>query len=198
MRNWPTNDSKPFRRTGPSTATPANRIGSVTHDDGKGLFLRGAEAVGHRIDVGVDARPDVLKVDHQELEVGQHLGRRLAGIAVERVHRDAVLEVAPMRRLYHVVLDARVEAMLGAEDRRQRGPRGRHLIECVVEVGVDRGGIADESDPAPRKLFLTQAGCPNRGAPVCHSSDVPGCEYFAGGPSLAGTADHPRGFEKGE
>ena len=52
--------------------------------------LRAArQAVRHRVDVGVDAGADVLQIDDQHVDVAQHLGGRLARLAVERVDRHA-------------------------------------------------------------------------------------------------------------
>ena len=74
---------------GPSTATPPIGLGRSQTMTLHAVRARGAQAVGHRVDVGVDARADVLQVDDQHVEAGQHLGRRLARLAVERVDRHA-------------------------------------------------------------------------------------------------------------
>ena len=46
----------------------ANRIRPIADDDRDAVAGRGAQAVGHRVDVGVDPRPDVLQVDHQDVD----------------------------------------------------------------------------------------------------------------------------------
>ena len=49
----------------------------------------------HGRDVGVEARADVLHVEDEHVEVGQHVGRRLVGAAVEAVDANAGRRVAP-------------------------------------------------------------------------------------------------------
>ena len=65
----------------------ADRIRAVADDDGDAGPRRGAQAIGHGVDEGVDARADILDVDHQHVDQRQHLGGRLARLAVEREDR---------------------------------------------------------------------------------------------------------------
>src|SRR5688500_20037567 len=51
-----------------------------------------------RSDVGVDARPHVLQIDHQHVDVAEHLRRRLAGLAVQGVDRNPAPRVEPVDR----------------------------------------------------------------------------------------------------
>jgi hypothetical protein len=115
MGNSPTNDSRP-----------------IADDHRHAVTATRLQAVGHRVDEGVDARADVLQVDHQHVEPGQHLGGGLAGLAVERVDRHATHGVDGVRRLDHVVLQVRPEAVLRAEDRRQGDAVG--LADAVDDV----------------------------------------------------------------
>ena len=88
--NCPTNDVEGSAAAAcPSTAIAADRVRPVAHDDPDAVPRRGAHAVGHRVDEGVDAGADVLQVDDQHVDVAQHLRGRLARLAVERVDRHA-------------------------------------------------------------------------------------------------------------
>ena len=71
---------------------------------------------------------------------------RLARLAVERVHRHAPLRVLRVRRLDHVLLQVGAEAVLRAEQRRQRPVARREAIGGVDDAAVDRGRVADEAD----------------------------------------------------
>jgi hypothetical protein len=127
---------------------PADRVRPIADDHRQADAAGGLQAVRHRVDEGVDARADVLQIDHEDVEVLQHLRRRLAGFAVQRVHRHASPRVLRMRRLDHVVLQRRMEAMLRAEDRAEADARlGEHAIDDVGEVAIDRGGVGDHTDP---------------------------------------------------
>ncbi len=90
---------RPFNRD------PADGIGTVAHDDGKASPRRSAQAVGHGVDKGVDARTDILEVDDEDIDEIEHLGGRLARFAVEREDRHVAARVFPMRGLDHVVLE---------------------------------------------------------------------------------------------
>ena len=113
-------------------------------------LLRRLQAVGHGVDVGVDARADVLQIDDQDVEVPQHLRRRLARLAVERIDRHA-----PHARRAR----ARVSIMLSCTSDRNPccGPkmaaslavgRAAQPIGDVPELAVDRRRIADDADAA--------------------------------------------------
>ena len=108
--NWPTNDSKPRTERRAFHRHAADRIGPIADDDRHAVAGAGPQAVGHRVDVGVDAGADVLQVDDQHVEPVEHLGGGLAGLAVERVDRHLARGVAGVRRLDHVVLDVGCES----------------------------------------------------------------------------------------
>ena len=129
-------------------AHPADRIGPVGDDHGLAGPGHGPQAVGHRVDEGVDARADVLQVDDQHVDEAQHLGRRFARLAVEREDRDVAPRVLVVRRLDHVVLQVRPIPVLRAEDGRE-GEVGRDAqpLGDVLKVPVDRGRVGDHPDP---------------------------------------------------
>ena len=60
-----------------------------------------------------------MQIHDQRVEVGQHLGRWLAGFAVKRIHRHVKGRMARMVGFDHVVLDVGPETVLRAEQRRQ-------------------------------------------------------------------------------
>ena len=92
--NWPTNDSKPFTSIGPSICSPPIGFGRSVTMTGTPCFLHGAQAVRHRVHERVDARADVLQIDHQHVESFEHLRRRLPRLAVQRVDRHAASRIA--------------------------------------------------------------------------------------------------------
>ena len=96
---------------------PPDRVRPVADDHVHTVTGGGAHAVGHRVDVGVDARPDVLQIHHEDVDASKHLRGRFARFAVERVHRQLTPRIARVRRLDHVVLQIRSQAMLRTEER---------------------------------------------------------------------------------
>ena len=129
----------------------ANRIRTVAHDD-RQLAPRGrAHAVRHRVDVGVNPCADVLQVDDEHIETVEHVCGRLARVAIEREDGHTPAAIRGVRRLDHVVLEIRPEAMLRPEERRER-----HVGVVVQPVGavgqprIHRRRIAHESDAPAR------------------------------------------------
>jgi hypothetical protein len=107
----------------------------------------GAQAVGHRVDVGVDAGADVLQVDHQRIESAQHLGGRFARLTVERVDRHPATRVVDVRRLDHVVLHVRPEPVLRSEDRAELHTRRcADAVQDVDKPAIDGRVVADDTD----------------------------------------------------
>jgi hypothetical protein len=128
----------------------ADRVRPVEHDDllaEPGGFL---EAVAQRRDEGVDAAADVLEVDQERIDVGEHRGGRPARVGVERVHGDAERRVAPVRRLDHVVLLLAEDAVLRREERREAPAAFRDEIAGVTEPAVDGGLVAEQAEPPSR------------------------------------------------
>jgi hypothetical protein len=80
-----------------------------------------------RGDVGVEARADVLDVEHQRIEPFKLLGVGPARLAIERVDRQARLLVHRVRDVLLVELAA--DAVLGREERHQLKAPG--LLEHI-------------------------------------------------------------------
>ena len=72
-----------------------DRVGAVEHDDRQLPLRRLLHHVRHRGHVGVEARADVLEVDHDRVEPLEHRRGRTPAVAVERVDR----QTRPARRL---------------------------------------------------------------------------------------------------
>ena len=84
----------------------------------------------------------------EHVEPLQHLRRRLAGLAVERVDRHASRRIVRVPGLDHVVLHVGAIAMLRAEDGRERDiRRARDGTDDVLKVRVDGGGVRHDADP---------------------------------------------------
>src|SRR5687768_8503953 len=142
----------------------ANRVGPIAHDHLDAMRARRAHAIGHRVHVGVDARADILQVDDERVDIAQHLGGRLAGVAVQRIERDALPRAGfelGVRRLDHVVLHVRPKSVLRTEERRDlHAAIGEQQIDNVLQAMVDRGRVADETDAfaAQRPRFDEPSG----------------------------------------
>ena len=95
------------------------RIWPIKHPHGLALARAILKQVAERRDERVYAATDVLQVDEQHIEVIEHRVAGPARSAVKTEHRDAVLRVAEIRRLDHVVLLVAAQAVLRAEGRGQ-------------------------------------------------------------------------------
>src|SRR6185295_15226051 len=139
---------EPLHQHGSVNPDPADRVGPVADDDRDAVLFARPQAVRHRVDERVDARPHILEIDDEHVEVLEHLRRRLAGVAVQRVHRNAPRGVAGMRGFDHVVLDVRAEAVLRAEDRAKANIAARlEARDDVLKAGVHGSGIRYDSHP---------------------------------------------------
>ena len=170
----------PSSRTGPSTSCAADRIRAIAHHDGQAMPAGGLQAVGHRIDIGVDARADVLQVDDQRVETGKHAGVRLTRVAVQREHAHATRIVLRVRRLDHVFLKVRSKAVLGTEqgadrarrrsrrDRRRAGSGRRPTPDCRRARSCGPGaGRRRTARPSREGPPWTQGFRPARSVAMC-------------------------------
>ena len=151
--NCPTNDSKPFTSIGPVDLLAADGVRTIGDDDRHAVLLARAQAVRHRVDEGVDARADVLQIDHEHVEPLQHLRRRLAGFAVQRVDRHSARRVVRVTGLDHVVLHVGAIAVLRAEDgapASRRAHRRSARTMCRNFASMEAG-----FETMPTRLFLS-------------------------------------------
>ena len=137
--NWPTNDSKPSTSVGPSIRSPPTGFGTIGDDDRHPVLPARAQAVGHGVHERIDARADVLEVDHERVDPVEHLCRRFPGLRVATVHGTPESDHA-RGRLDRVSCTSRDSSCCGPEKgwrrrnvRCQRDDRGR-----CVESSVDR------------------------------------------------------------
>ena len=106
-----------------------DRIRPVEHHEGLLVLGSGLHRLEHRGHIRVEPAADVLDVEHDRIDVGEHLRRGSLRLAVEALHRHARLLVLAVR---HVGLVERAAgAVLGSED--------RHELHAVG-LGEQRGG----------------------------------------------------------
>jgi hypothetical protein len=116
------------------------------------------ERIAERGDERVDARADVLKVDHQNVACVHHRGRRPADRAVETEDRHAVLRIGEVGRLDHVVLLVAAQPVLRPEGRGEADVAGGgERVERMHELARDRGRVGDQTD-APAGEALSERG----------------------------------------
>src|SRR5439155_8384229 len=94
-------------------------VWSIEHNNVNVLALAGAHRQIHRPNKGVVARADVLQINQQEIEILQHLARRLAMFAVQTVNRYSKLWMFVTSPFNHVVLGFAAIAVLRTEERAQ-------------------------------------------------------------------------------
>jgi len=139
-----------------STATPPIGFGRSHTMTFRAEAPGGLQAVGHRVDVRVNARADVLQIDDEDIHVLEHCRPRLARVAVERVHRHAPSLVARVRRFDHVLLE--VPTGSRAVDRRGREPRGSRPGDRSRGRRRRRpSGVADDATRRPPGLPRPEA-----------------------------------------
>ena len=152
MGYCPTNDSKPANEHRTFDLAAADRVGAIADDGLDAVLAAGPQAVGHRIDVGVNARADVLEVDDEDVEAGEHLAGRFPGFAVERVDGHMPHVVAGVGRFDHVLLEVGAEAVLRPEDGREaRVAAGADAVGSVHQAVIDRRRVADHPDALARE-----------------------------------------------
>src|SRR5206468_10466426 len=123
----------------------AERVRPIEDDDllaGRGAGLEGE---GRRPLEGVNARPDVLEIDEQQVYAREHLRRGRAGLRVEAVDRDAELGIDAVSRLDHVVLLLAGEAVLRAEEGEQAvAAETVDDVACRDQLGGYRRWVQEE------------------------------------------------------
>ncbi len=141
----PTNDSKPGRSHGPSITSPPRGFGRSRNPDLASTSSRGFGCPDRRRHVGVVTRPDVLKVDHEQVQPGEGLGRRPQGgerIPVEREDRHARPGIPALAGRDHVLLDAVVPVLGSEQQRRQLAPGEREVRR--FESGAHRRSVGEQ------------------------------------------------------
>src|SRR4030095_35818 len=91
----------------------------IQHNDCGAASLARAHAEIERPNKGVVTRPDVLKINQQNIQALQHFGRRFAMFGVKTVDRDVQTRMLVTFTLHHVVLRLAEKAVLRAKQGRQ-------------------------------------------------------------------------------
>ena len=98
--------------------SPADGIWAVAGDDFLAKLLRRAHAICQSVNEGIDTTADALEIDHDYIDVLEHLFSRLARLAVERIDRQACIAIDAVTGFDHVVLHVAANAMLRAKQSR--------------------------------------------------------------------------------
>src|SRR5204862_8044364 len=89
-----------------------NRIRPVEDDDLYARFFASAHTEIHRPDERVIARPDILEINEQDIEIIQHLCDWLAVFAVQTVNGNMKTRMLITSPLHHVILRLDEKPML--------------------------------------------------------------------------------------
>src|SRR5690606_20959120 len=123
-------------------------IGSIQHHKGNSVLCGGLHREAYGRNVGADARPDALYVEHEDVDILQHLGTRLAGLAVEAVDGGAGTRITTIRHLL-AGIGCAPDAVFGAEKSRELDLGA--LVDEIHEMDRIHHGrmVDDQSDPMP-------------------------------------------------
>ena len=126
---------------------PTQRIRPVQDHDLDTRLEAGLHGIPHAANVGIAAHPDVLQVDHQAIQAGQHLGGGLAEFSIEGVDGQAG---APVDFVVH--RDGRllvpVDPMLGPEEGDQFDRTGpKEYVDGAAAGAVLARRVGEQPDP---------------------------------------------------
>ena len=102
-------------------------VRSITDDEGLPLLGTSLHEVVHRGDIGIEARTDILQVEDEEVNIGEHLGGRALALSVEAHYGKS-------RLLVHITtyilpcIDLPTKTMLGDEE--------AYDIDALGEEGI--------------------------------------------------------------
>ncbi len=92
-----------------------DRVWPIQHNDCDAASLASPHGEIQRPNKSVVTRPDILKIDQQNIQAFQHFCRRLAMVAVETVDRDVQTRMLVALPFHHVVLRLAEKSVLGAK-----------------------------------------------------------------------------------
>src|SRR4029077_18189049 len=101
----------------PLNGHAVNGIRAIEDDDLYARFFASAHTEIHRPDERVIARPDILEVNEQNIEISQHFPGRLAVFAVQTVNGNVKTRVLVTFPFHHVVLRLAEKPMLRTKKR---------------------------------------------------------------------------------
>ena len=186
-------------------------IGAITDDEGLPLLGTSLHEVVHRGDIGIEARTDILQVEDEEVNIGEHLGGRALALSVEAHHGKSRFLVHTTTYILPCI-DLTTKTMLGDEETydidalgkegiykmRPRTANERTLIDhqrdaLTLEGGEEELHALSTHGDRSGELLCTSRGCPREGpyeeeskGLLCHhlSSDLD-----AGGTDLRSRED---------
>src|SRR5205814_1196623 len=94
-----------------------NRIRPVEYNDLYARFFAGAHTEIHRPDECIIARPDILEINEQDIEIFQHFCDWLAVFAVQTVNGNVKTRMLVTFPFHHVILRLAEKPMLRAKKR---------------------------------------------------------------------------------
>ena len=110
------------------------------------------ETIGHGVKKGVDPRPNIKKINYENIDKIEHFPGWPSIVAVKAVERQAGNGINGMAGLYHIVLLFRKKTMLGRKKAGQLAWKtGVDQIATVAELAVSGSLIAEKSESVPRK-----------------------------------------------
>jgi hypothetical protein len=133
----------------------ADRIHAIEHDE---LDLRVGcrfHRESHRRDVRVEARADVLHVEHERVEIRELFARGLSPVAVQAVNRKSARRIAIVR---DVRVGVAANSVLGTEERHEcdAGRAAQHVDRRIAGV-IDAALIRDQAEPHSAQRFVRVA-----------------------------------------
>ena len=186
-------------------------VGAITDDEGLPLLGTSLHEVVHRGDIGIEARTDILQVEDEEVNIGEHLGGRALALSVEAHYGKSRLLVHTATYILPCI-DLPTKTMLGDEETydidalgeegiykmRARTADERTLIDhqrdaLTLEGGEEELHALSTHGDRSGELLCTSRGSPREGAYeeeskglLCHhlSSDLD-----AGGTNLRSRED---------
>ena len=102
-------------------------VRAITDDEGLPLFGARLHEVVHRGDIGIEARTDILQIENEEVNIGEHLGGRALALSVEAHYGKSRLLVHTATYILPCI-DLPTKTMLGDEE--------AYDIDALGEEGI--------------------------------------------------------------
>src|SRR5437762_1689109 len=138
-----------------------DRVGSVQHHNLNVLTFAGAYCQIQRPNKSVVARADILQVNQEEIEILQHLARRLAMFAVQTVNRYPKSRMLVTSPFDHVVLSLAAIAVLRTKERVQLKQFPIFALENfgrVLQFRIDRRGMQERTHALAAQFAWPKVG----------------------------------------
>src|SRR6476620_9668413 len=148
-----------------------DRVWPVQHDSLNVLTFARAYCQIQRPNKSVVARADILQVNQEEIEILQHLARRLAMFAVQTVNRYPKSRMLVTSPFDHVVLGLAAIAMLRTEERAQVKQFRIFALEnfgSVLQFRIDRRGMQERTHAPAAQFVWPKVGQMIYGKLDCH------------------------------